>query len=162
VVLPTTVDLETNTNNEAAVDVEVGEDLLNPDPLAAATDAAISGISSVAAASKNKSFTSVDSLGSIISRSSFDEILPVSSVTNSKSASTYLVDSAVSDNATSSAKLSTNDLMVFKQEASTSSDKNGSPSNMVLACTGNNSEENCFDRCAILRIKSIFVCISKF
>ncbi|XP_021937953.1 heat shock factor protein isoform X2 [Zootermopsis nevadensis] len=147
VVMPTTVEiLEKDTNNEAEIDVEVGEDLLNPDRLAAATDVAISGITSVAAAGEDKSYTPVDSLVSAVSRSSFDEVLPVSDVTNSKCASTYLVDSAVLGNdASSSAKLNTSDLMGFKQKASTSHDEDGSPSNMVLACTGVNSEENCMD-----------------
>jgi hypothetical protein len=164
VVLPATVDLlETNTNSEEATGVEVGEDLLIPDPLVAATDAAVSSISNVAAASKNKSFMPGDSLGSIISRTSFDETSPTSSVTNDKYASTYLVDSAVSDNdASSNTKLNTNDLMIFKQDPSTSGDKNRSPSNMILACTGNNSEENYFERYAILHIKSIFVYTSVF
>lgn len=156
VVLPATVDLlESNRNNEVAIDVEVGEeDLMNTDPLAAAADAAICNISGVATASKDRSFTPANSLGSTVSKSSLDEILLVSSVADSKCASTYPVDSAVSDSdANSSAKLSTDDLTIFKQGASTSSDKNGSPSNMVLACTGSNSEDSCLDRFAIFMLK---------
>jgi hypothetical protein len=164
VVLPTLVNgktvelLETNSNNEAATDVEVNEDLLNSDSLEAATDAAISAISSVAA-SKNKSFKSADSSGSrSISKSSLNGILPVSSLAGSKYASTNLADSDASSNI----NLNTDDLMSFKQEPSTSSDKSGSPSNMILACTGNSSEDNCIDRCAFLHTKTSFICINTF
>lgn len=162
--MPTTVEiLEKDTNNEAEIDVEVGEDLLNPDRLAAATDVAISGITSVAAAGEDKSYTPVDSLVSAVSRSSFDEVLPVSDVTNSKCASTYLVDSAVLGNdASSSAKLNTSDLMGFKQKASTSHDEDGSPSNMVLACTGVNSEENCMDGYAFCILKVFLFVVVNF
>jgi hypothetical protein len=152
-VLPTTDDLKKYTNSEATTHVEVNEDLLTPESMAAATDAAIYGIS-MTAASKSKSFKLADSVGSKhISRSPLD----VSSVARNKCTSENLADCAVSDSdASSNAKLKTSDLMILKQEPSTSSDQSGSSSNMILACTGNNSEENCFDRCAILHIKIIF------
>lgn len=154
-VFPTTGDLKTYTNSEAANHVEVNEDLLTPNSVAAAADAAISGIS-MTPASKNKSFKLTDSLGSKhISRAPLDGILPVSSVTSKKCASANLADSAVSEiDASSIAKPKTSDL-ILKQEPSTSSDQTGSSSNMILARTGINSEENCFDRCAITHIKSI-------
>jgi hypothetical protein len=152
-VLPTIGDLKTDTSNEAANLVEVNEDLLTPDSVAAATDAAISGIS-MTAASKNKSFKRTDSVGSKhIARSLLDGILPVSSVTSNKCASANLAASAVSENdASSNAKHKTSDLMIFKQEPSTSNDESGSSSNMILARTGINSEENSFERCAIFHI----------
>lgn len=161
-VFPTTGDLKTYTNSEAADEVEINENLLTPNSLAAATDAAISGII-MTPASKNKSFKLTDSLGSKhISRAPLDGILPVSSVTSNKCASASLADSAVSESdASSIGKPKTSDLMIFKQEPSTSSDQTGSSSNMILARTGINSEENCFERCAIMHIKSIFrhICI---
>lgn len=146
-VLPTTYGLKTHTNNEAANHVEVNEDLLTPNSVAAATVAAISGIN-MTAANKNKSFKLTDSLGmKRISISPLDGILPMSSVTSNKCASANLADSAVSESdASSNAKPKTSDLMIFKQEPSTSSDQSGSSSNMILARTGINSEENCFDR----------------
>lgn len=144
-VLPTTADLlDTNINNELATDVEVSEDLLNPDSLEYATNAAISAISSVA--SKNKSLKPSHSLGSrSISKSSLDGILPASNVTSNTQTGTDLSENAMSDGDASS-KLDTSDLIRFKPAPSTSSDKNGSPSNMILACTGNNYEEKCFHR----------------
>jgi len=146
-VFPTTSDLKTYTNSEATNHVEVNEDLLTPNSVAAATDAAISGII-MTPASKNKSFKLTDSLGSKhISRAPLDGILPVSSVTSNRCASPNLADSAVSESdASSNAKPKTSDLMVFKQEPSTSNDQTGSSSNMILARTGINSEENCFER----------------
>jgi hypothetical protein len=148
-VLPTTVDLlDTNINNEVATDVEVSKDLLNPDPLEYATNAAISAI---------KSLKPSESLGSrSISRSSLDGILSVSGVTSNTHAGTDLAESAMSDDDASS-KFDTSDVIRFNQEPSTSSDRNVSPSNMILACTGNNSEEKCFDRYTILQSKSIFL-----
>lgn len=145
-VFPTTGDLKTYTNSEAANHVEV-EELLTPNSVASATDAAISGII-MTPASKNKSFKLTDSLGSKhISRAPLDGILPVSSVTNNKYANVNLADSAVSESDVSSiVKPKTSDLMIFKQEPSTSRDQTGSSSNMILARTGINSEENCFDR----------------
>jgi len=161
-VFPTTGDPKTYTDSEAANLVEVNEDLLTPNSVAAATDAALSGII-MTPASKNKSFKLTDSLGSKhISRAPLDGILPVSSVTSNKCASANLADSAVSESdASSNAKPKTSDLMIFKQEPSTSSDQTGSSSNMILARTGINSEENGFERCAISHIKSIFrhICI---
>jgi hypothetical protein len=150
-VLPTTVDLlDTNINNELATDVEVSEDLLNPDSLECATNAAISAISSVA--SKNNVLKPSDSLGSTsIPNSSLDGILPAADVTSNTQTGTNLSESAVSDGDASS-KLDTSDLIRFKHAPSTSSDKNRSPSNMILACTGSNFEDKCFDRYAILQV----------
>ncbi|PNF19511.1 hypothetical protein B7P43_G02332 [Cryptotermes secundus] len=143
-VLPTTVDLDTNINNELVTDVEVSEALLNPDSLECATNAAISAISKMA--SKNKALKPSESLGSrSISKSSLDGILPASDVTSKKHTSTDLSESAMSDGDASNI-LDTSDLIRFKQAPSTSSDKIGSPCNMILACTGNNSEEKRFDR----------------
>lgn len=151
-VLPTTVDLlDTNMNNELATDVEVSEDLMNPDSLECATNAAVSAISSVA--SKNKALKASDSLGSrSISKSSLDGILSASDITSNTQTGTDLSGSAMSDGDASSKLVDTSDLIRFKQAPSTSGDKNGSPSNMILACTGNNSEENRFDRYAILQV----------
>ena len=125
--------------------------------MAAATDAAVSGIV-MTSANKNKSFRLADLLGSKhISRAPLEGVLPVSSVASNKCASANLADSAVTESdASSNAKRKTSDLMIFKQEPSTSNDQTGSSSNMILAHTGTNSEENCFDRYAILHIKSIF------
>jgi hypothetical protein len=149
-VLPQTVDLlDTNINKELTTDVEDNEDLLNPDSLEYATNAAISAISSVA--EKNKSLKSSESLSSrSISRSSVDGIVPVLDVTSNTESGTDHPESAMSDGDAHS-KLDTSDLTRLKQEPSTSSDKNVSPSNMILACTGNNSEEKCFDRYTILQ-----------
>jgi hypothetical protein len=153
-VLPTAVDLDKNMNNEIGTDVEVSEDLLNHTSLEYATNAAISAISSVA--DKNKSWTQSDSLCSkSISGSSLDGILPVLDVTSSTEAGTDISESTVSEEGDASSKLDTSDLIRFKHEPSTSSDKNGCPSNMVLACTGNSSEENCFERYTIFR----FFCV---
>jgi hypothetical protein len=159
-VLPTTADLlDTNINNELATDVEVSEDLLNPDSLEYATNAAISAISSVA--SKNKSLKPSDSLGTrSISKSSLDGILPPSDFTSNTQTDTDLSESAMSDGDAHS-KLDTSDLIRFKHAPSTSSDKNGYPSNMILACTGNNSEEKCFNRYTILQI-NFFFCDNTF
>lgn len=148
-VLPTTVDLGTNINNELVTDVEVSEDLLNPDSLECATNAAISAINKMA--SKNKALKPSDSLGSrSISKSSLEGILPASDVTSKKHTGTDISESAMSDGDASNI-LDTSDLIRFKQAPSTSSDKIGSPCNMILACTGNNSEEKRFDRYVILQ-----------
>jgi hypothetical protein len=150
-VLPTTVNLlDTNINKELATDVEVNEDLLNPNSLEYATNVAISAISNVA--KRNETFKPSDSLGNrSISRSSVDGILPVLGVTSNTESGTDNPESAMSDGDAHS-KLATSDLMRLKQKPSTSSDNNISPSNMILACTGNNSEENCFDRYTILQV----------
>jgi hypothetical protein len=158
---PTTGDLNTCTNSGAANQVEVS-DLLTPSSVAAATDAALSGII-VTPASKNKSLKLTDFVGrKHISGAPLDGILPTSSVASNKCASASLADSVLSESdASSSAKPKTNDLRICKQEPSSSSDQTGSSSNMILACTGINAEENCFDRCAISHMKSIFmhICI---
>jgi hypothetical protein len=149
-VLPKTVDLDTNINKELATDVEDNEDLLNPSSLEYATNAAISAISSVA--EKNKTLKSSDSLSNrSISISSADGILPVLGVTSNTESGTDHPESAMSDGDACS-KLDTSEFTRLKQEPSTSSDKNVSPSNMILACTGNNSEEKYFDRYTILQI----------
>ncbi|KAJ4448210.1 hypothetical protein ANN_10224 [Periplaneta americana] len=149
-VLPTLVNdknvslLEKNTED---IEADAQNVLLTPDPLAVATNEAISAISSVAAASKkelSKSATSQDSRN--ISLPTMNDILSLSPDPKGRFGSPVLIDSNLADSdANSNKSLSTNDLLVFKQEPSTSNDKRTSPSNMVLACTGN-SDDSIFKR----------------
>ena len=140
VVLPTLVAEKTANVPEKEItnEAENGQNkevVTAPDPLTAATSAAISAINSVAAASRNKSLKSTPLLnGKSASKTGMNGVLPVMNDSRETSVTGNKTDAA------KTVKLTPSDIMVFKQEPSTSSDKD----NMVLACSG-----DAFNRCGI-------------
>ena len=142
VVLPTLVtDTAADVNDNETTEVQSNDELTS-DPLAAATDAAISAITSVAAARRNKTskLTSLSN-GKSVSKTGLNVVLPV--INDAKG------NSVLSSKGNANRKKQSNpsEIMVFKEEPSTS-DKQTSPSNMILALTGNNSDE-AINRCGI-------------
>lgn len=144
VVLPTLVTgkaanvLEKEVSNET----ENKETEMASDPLADATNAAITAINKVAA-SRNKTSKSTSLLnGKNVSKTGVNGILPVMNDSRKMSITGGKTD------AIKNLKLTPSDIMVFKQEPSTSSGKDAHSSNMILACTGNNSGES-INRCGI-------------
>ncbi|KAJ9584087.1 hypothetical protein L9F63_021559, partial [Diploptera punctata] len=114
------------------------------DSIADATNEAISAINDVAAAHRNtnKSSRFVSLLnGKSVSKPIVNGTLPV---TNDFRETSVIGSKTDKKNK----KVDPSDVMVFKQEPSTSSNNDTHSSNMVLACTGNSSGEN-FNRCGI-------------